>query len=147
MSCAFVKTDGSACDAVKQRDSAFCLFHDETKAAVMAAARSRGGKQRHADDLDNVVAEAQTGPKAILAIVKRTIRKVRKCELSTQQGSTIAALCGVALKAIAAADTGERLNELEGKVSRLAQKLTPEQALEIVKEATANGVAARAEGH
>lgn len=145
LACTGTKKDGTPCRARAQKDKTVCLFHDLSQAAAVLEAKSRGGKQRHADDLERVVPETQQGPKAILNIIKRTIRRVRKKTCSASEGSAIASLCGVALKAINQADTDSRVEELERRTEPL-KHLTQEQLLELVERGQRNGVA-EASGH
>lgn len=116
--------EGEPCRAPCLPGKSWCLFHDPEKAEELTAARRLGGQSR------TVVMDY--GPEHFVKYARRCMREVREGKLSPQQGSAIASLGNMALKAQAQMETDKRVDELDERTAVL-RNLTPEQLLKFVE--------------
>ncbi len=111
--CGATRRDGQPCGAAA-RASGFCFSHDPALEAERRAARTLGGQNK------STAIRAEHTPlpsylKPVLGSVLAAIRDVRAGTLSPAQGSSIAALAGVAVRLVTAGQLEERLSALEAQ--------------------------------
>jgi len=92
----------------------YCWAHDPAKREARRAARAQGGKNR-ATAIRVASAPLPSYLRPVLAVVVRALVDVRDGRLSPAQGSSMAALAGVAIKLVTASQFEERLTALEGQ--------------------------------
>ena len=110
--CAATRRDGHPCAAPALAGGRFCFTHAPDRATERNAAREKGGRNK----ATSVRAEHLPLPsylKPVLGAVLAAIRDVRDGTLSPAQGTSMAALAGVAIKLVTAAQFEERLRALE----------------------------------
>jgi hypothetical protein len=110
--CAATRRDGAPCGARALPGERFCFVHHPDQAARQRESRERGGRNK----ATAVRVEAAPLPsylRPILGAVVKAIADVRDGRLSPAQGSSIAALAGVAIKLVTASQFEERLSALE----------------------------------
>lgn len=116
--CKATKEGGPPCGSPPLQDGDFCLMHDPEHAEQMAEARRLGGLRRRKEktvseaydieDLENVG--------QIRRLVKIAVLDTLSLENSVARSRTLAYLAQVALKALEAGETEERLRALEEAV-------------------------------
>ena len=114
---------GRACGANRLREGEYCFWHDPEHATEAAEARRLGGLRRRKEKavegaydiegLENVV--------QVRRLLEIAVMDTLSLENSIARSRTLAYLAGVALKALEAGDTEERLRALE-------ETLQPRQA-------------------
>ena len=112
--CRGTRRDDTPCQAPPHTigPDGYCWAHDPAKREARRAARAKGGQHK----ATAIRAEHTPLPsylKPVLGSVLAAIRDVRAGTLSPAQGSSIAALAGVAIKLVTAAEFEERLQALE----------------------------------
>src|SRR5579862_7671571 len=81
-SCQGIKPDGSQRQAAAIRDSAFCFFHDPSKATERREARAAGGRQNRMKTLDAAASEMKIEDCGdVVALLSETINQVRKGQI------------------------------------------------------------------
>lgn len=113
--CAAVKRDGSPCGSWAVNGSAFCIVHSPTHAAIVAAARQKGGKARHGRHIGvtGTSAPVQLNELAdVLALLGRVADDLYALENSVSRGRALVSL------ATAWADC-YRTTELERRIAAL----------------------------
>ena len=112
--CAATRRDGQPCAAPALAGGRFCFTHDPDRETERQAARERGGRNR-ATAIRVESAPLPSYQRPVLAVVVRALVDVRDGRLSPAQASAMAALAGVAIKLVTAAQFEERLSALEGQ--------------------------------
>lgn len=116
-SCTATTTTGRRCQAAALPDSAFCFFHDPTRATDRHDARVQGGRngamKTLADtDADVLVADSQD----VIRLLSGTINQVRKGQLDPRVANAVGYLANVLLKAVDQGRVEDRLAALEAVV-------------------------------
>ena len=116
--CKGSKEDGTACGSPPLQDGDYCLMHDPAHAEEMAEARRLGGLRRRKEkavegayDIEGLENVAQ-----VRRLLEIAVMDTLSLENSIARSRTLAYLAGVALKALEAGDTEERLRALEETV-------------------------------
>ena len=114
--CQGTRRDGTPCQAPPHTigPDGFCWAHSPTKREARRAARAKGGQHKAtAIRAENTPLPSYLKP--VLGSVLAAIRDVRAGTLSPAQGSSLAALAGVAIKLVTAAQFEDRLSALENQ--------------------------------
>ena len=114
--CRAVRRDGQRCRSTVVLPSGYCAMHDPERQGEVAAARTRGGKQKATTArLDRLV---PTTLKPVLATLLEALDEVRgegdtPPRLSPPQANAMASLAGAIVKVYQAGTLEERLQALE----------------------------------
>ncbi len=114
--CRGARQDGTPCQAPPHTigPDGYCWAHDPAKREARRAARAKGGQNKAtAIRVENAPLPSYLRP--VLALVVRALVDVRDGRLSPAQGSAMAALAGVAIKLVTAAQFEDRLSALENQ--------------------------------
>ena len=116
--CKGAKEDGSACGSPPLQDGDYCLMHDPAHAEEMAEARRLGGLRRRKEKaVEGAYAiEGLENVAQVRRLLEVAVMATLSLENSIARSRTLAYLAGVALKALEAGDTEERLRALEETV-------------------------------
>jgi len=114
--CRGTRRDGTPCQAPPHAigPDGYCWAHDPAKREARRAVRAKGGRHK-ATAIRVESAPLPSYLRPVLALVVRAMVDVRDGRMSPAQGSSIAALAGVAIKLVTASQFEERLSALEGQ--------------------------------
>lgn len=142
--CSATKGDGTPCKATPQGNG-LCFFHDPSKAKERSEARVAGGLERQrVEPLAKVTEENEPDRELstrahVVSLMRITIGRMHRGEVSHLIAGTTAQCASVALKAMDEGDADKRLKELEER-TRPLEGLTAEQLMAIVERGKARGV-------
>lgn len=120
--CEAVTPDGSPCQAAALPQSAFCYFHDESKAAERREAQARGGRQNRAKTLDPTAPDVKIACCGDLApLLSRTINQVLKGQLDPRVANTVGYLVSIEMRVFEVRDLEARIDRLEEVIERHSQ--------------------------
>jgi hypothetical protein len=113
--CRGTRRDDTPCQAPAHTigPDGYCWAHDPAKREARRAARAKGG-QNKATAIRVASAPLPSYLRPVLALVVRALVDVRDGRLSPAQGSALAALAGVAIKLVTAAQFEEHRNDERG---------------------------------
>jgi hypothetical protein len=113
--CTFVKQSGDRCQARRLNGSTFCYFHSPGTVADRAAARRRGGRNRHAGTGAPGTYTIHA-PRDVLAVLQDALNDVQGLENTHGRARTIGYLSQVILHGFEVSEIEVRLRALEAKV-------------------------------
>lgn len=113
--CKAKKADGTPCQAQALKGSVFCISHDPSSGAKMAAARRKGGQRirvAHAGDTAKLPASVRT-LEDVLSVLDYSLAECLPMENSIQRGRLLVAICGAFVEAIKVGELEKRLAAIE----------------------------------
>ena len=114
--CGATTRAGAPCRTYALTGSAFCWWHDPTRAEDRKEARSRGGHARHGRSIGKVgdVAPVKIDSLAdVLRLLTDEINTVRGLEVGISRARTIGYLAGIVASIYQAAEFEQRLAQVE----------------------------------
>jgi hypothetical protein len=118
--CRATRADGTPCQG-PARPSGYCFAHDPDLARRRAEGRRKGGRERSRKaavlppDAEDLPLRSLQDVAAMLAA---TVNQVRRGELDSKVGNTLAVLAGQLMKAIEGGDLEPRLEAIEAELAK-----------------------------
>jgi hypothetical protein len=121
--CEATKQDGSRCEVIALAESAFCFFHDPSKAVERRSAQSLGGQGNRVKTLDPGVPDTKIETSGdVSTLLSETINQVRKGVIDPRIANAVGYLANLKMRVI-------EQSELERRIVRLETQLENRIAL------------------
>ena len=111
--CAFLKADGTRCQARKQTESVFCFTHDPEKREQRIEAWKRGGETTASLYKPSLPSLKIEQAQDVVRLVTKTINEVRCGKAHPQLANTIFYGANALIKALELTELQERLENVE----------------------------------
>lgn len=111
--CAFLKTDGTRCQARRQTESVFCFTHDPDKREQRVEAWKRGGETTASMYKPSLPSLRIEQAQDVVRLVTKTINEVRSGKAHPQVANTIFYGANALIKALELTELQERLENVE----------------------------------
>ena len=113
MECQFIKTDGRKCQAYAVDGSNYCFWHDPKLSQKRAAARKKGGFNRHVGKRSNRSSYDVETIQDVMEILKDALNDALLLENSQSRARTVGYLSQILIKGIETSELERRLANLE----------------------------------
>ena len=123
-SCKATKQDGSDCQTAALPGSAFCFFHDPSRAEERRDAQALGGRQNRMKTLNATAADVKIENCGdVVALISETINQVRKGVIDPRVANAVGYLANVLVKAFERDELETRIERLEALLKSRSQVL------------------------
>jgi hypothetical protein len=116
MKCAFIKPDGSQCNANPISDSEFCFFHDPKSKEKQKEAQISGGKANKVVLKEALPVLTINESRDVIMLLIDTINRVRSGEIDIRLANCLGVLSGQLIKAFEMSQISDRVEIVEQKI-------------------------------
>lgn len=112
--CIATKPDQISCQAPALPGSAFCFFHDPSKAEERRAAQARGGHQNRMKTLGTALPDVKVVDCGdAIVLISKTINQVLKGQIDPRVANSVGYLANILIKAVERDRLETRIEQLE----------------------------------